>query len=187
MKRALFPLRGLLGLIIVALVSSNGHSESAKLDARKPDTRLPDAVAKALKAKFPKAKSTELEVEDENGVTIYDLEFKDEGIDKETDIAADGTMLEFSLVVAADAVPAPAMKAIRAAAEGATIERLEHAVISYETKDGKTIKLPEPQNQYEAEMTTGEQRGEITVASDGKVVEPAKWFNAKGEEDKDDK
>jgi len=172
----------MLALTTVTFLSSAGHSQTAR-----PDAKLPDAVAKSFQAKFPQGKITELEVEDENGVTIYDLEFKDEGIDKETDIAADGTMLEFSVAVAASAVPAPALKAIRAAADGATIERYEHAVISYETKDGKTVKLAEPRNEYEAEMAKGEQRGEITVAADGKVIEPAKWFSVKVEKGKDDR
>ena len=175
------PLLWVLAVTTVALVSSAGYSQTAK-----PDAKLPEAVAKAFKAKFPKGKIVDVEVEEENGVTIYDFEFKDEGIDKETDIAADGTMLEFSVVVDARAVPAPAMKSIRDAAAGATIDRLEHAVIGYEARDGKTVKLPEPLNQYEAEMTKGEQRGEITVAPDGKVIEPAKWFNVKGEKEKDE-
>ena len=47
---------------------------------------------------------------------------------------------------------------VQACADGATIERYEHAVISYETKDGKTVKLAEPRNEYEAEMAKGEQK-----------------------------
>jgi len=39
----------------------------------------------------------------ENGVTVYDLEFKDGPVEKETDIAADGTMLEYTVVVEAKA------------------------------------------------------------------------------------
>ena len=181
MKRTRCPLRWILAVTTIALVSSAGRSQTAT-----PDAKLPEVVAKAFKARFPQGKIADLEVEEENGVTIYDFEFKDEGIDKETDFAADGTMLEFSIVVAAEAVPAPAMKSIRDAAGGATIDRLEHAVIGYEAKDGKIVKLPELLNQYEAEMTKGEQRGEIAVAADGKVIEPAKWFNVKGEKDKDE-
>ena len=136
-------------------------------------------MAKTLKATFPKAEVLKLDVEQENGVTVYDFEFKDGETKKETDIAADGTMLEFTVVVADSVVPAPAMNAIRAAAKGAKIERIEHIEISYETKDGKVLKLPELVPHYAADLAKGRQTAEIAVAPDGGLVEAAKWTNAK--------
>ncbi len=118
--------------------------ENANKKAKK-EIKLPDAVTKTFKKTFPKGEINKLDVDVENGgVTVYDIEFKDGAIDKETDIAADGTMLEFTVVVEAKAVPPAAMKAVRKAAEGATMGRIEQIEISYETKDGKVIKLPSP-------------------------------------------
>ena len=190
MKRTACPMHAVLALTLLALLTAVLLSSTGRAaETAMPEAKLPEAVAKTFRAKFPKAEIIELEVEDENGVTIYDFEFKDKGIEKETDIAADGTMLEFTDVVAADSVPEPVMKSIRNAADGATIQRLEHVLISYEAKEGKIVKLAQPKVQFEAEMAKGEQRGEVTVASDGTVVEPAKWFRVKdGEkEDKSDR
>ena len=55
--------------------------------------RLPDSVARAFRSTFPKAEISKLDVDEENGVTVYDLEFTDGTIEKEADITADGTML----------------------------------------------------------------------------------------------
>ena len=114
-------------------------------------------------------------MEAENGVTVYDLEFTDGSIEKETDITADGTMLEFTIVVDAKDVTAAAMKTIREATEGATIKRIEHIEIGYETKDGKAIKLPKTVIRYAVDITKGDKTTEIVVDPDGAVVEPAKW------------
>ena len=91
-------------------------------------------------------------------------------------------MLEFTVVIEANDVPAAVMKPIREAAAGATMKRIERIEISYETKDGKTIKLPRPVTHYAVEMTRGDQSAEIVVARDGKVLEPARWGG-----DKEDK
>jgi uncharacterized membrane protein YkoI len=163
-------------LLGCALVPSTVRSQ-----ATIPDTRLPDPVRKTFRATFPKAEIEKLDVEVEDGVTVYDLEFKDGAIEKETDITADGTMLEFTVVISAAAVPAPAMEAIRKGAGRAALKRIERIEIRYETKEGKTIKLPRPVTHYAVEMEKGDQSAEIVVAPDGKVLEEPKWTGAKEE------
>jgi uncharacterized membrane protein YkoI len=140
----------------------------------KPAIKLPDPVMKTFKATFPKGEITKLDVDEENGVTVYDIEFKDGVTEKETDITADGTMLEFTVVIKAKQVPTAAMKAVRAAAKGAKIGRIERIEISYETKDGKAVKLDKPVTHYAVEIAKGDKTSEITVNPDGTaVVEPA--------------
>jgi hypothetical protein len=157
----------LLGLFLVPRAV---HSQEAITE-----TKLPDPVRKTFRAHFPTAEIEKLEVEVEDGVTVYDFEFKDGAVEKETDITADGTMLEFTIVISAKAVPAPAMQAIRKGAGGATLKRIEQIEISYETKDGKVVKLPRPVTHYAVEMEKGNQSAEIVVAPDGKVIEEPKW------------
>lgn len=159
-------------LLILALVfiPSAVFAQQTNLEAK-----LPDAVKKTFKAKFPKGEILKMEAEDENGVKVYDLEFKDAGIDKETDITADGTMLEYTVVIEAKAVPKAAMAAIQKAAERSTIKRFEWIELRYETKNGKAIKLPSPVIHYAAEMTKGQQSAEIVVDTSGKVLEEPKW------------
>jgi hypothetical protein len=161
----------LLGLVLTCAASA----------AQKPDLegRLPAAVKKTFRVQFPKAEIEKLDVEEENGVTVYDLEFRDGDTEKETDITADGTMLEFTVVIAAKDVPRAAMASIQKGAAGATMKRIERIELSYETKDGKTIRLPKTVTQYAVELTRAGQSAEIVVAPDGAVIEPAKWSPVK--------
>ncbi|MCX5644174.1 MAG: hypothetical protein NTZ17_05745 [Phycisphaerae bacterium] len=149
----------------------DGGFKLAKIE--KPAVKLPDPVARTFQAAFPKAEILKVDAEEENGVTVYDFEFKDGALEKETDITADGTMLEFTIVVRVKEVPAPALKAVRAAAKGAKIGRIERVEISYETKDGKAVKLGKPVTHYAVEIIKGGKTSEIVVAPDGTMVEPA--------------
>ena len=102
---------------------------------------LPDRGEKTVKAAFPKAEVTKLDLERENGVTVYDFEFRDGAHEKETDIAADGTMLEITLVIDATAVPPAVMNTIRSVSKGAKIKRIEQIEVRYRTHEGKITKL----------------------------------------------
>jgi len=169
-------------LLNLALVFSPSTILAQKTDL---EARIPDAVKKTFREKFPKGEIFKVDVDDENGVKVYDLEFKDAGIEKETDITTDGTMLEYTVVVEAKDVPEAAMSAVHKAAEGATIKRIECIEISYETKNGKVIKLSAPVIHYEVEMTRGQRSAEIVVDSSGKVLEEPKWGG--GDKEKDQK
>jgi len=159
----------------------DGGFKLTKIEVPLLDTALPDSVTKTFKATFPKAEIMKVDVDVENGVAVYDLEFKDGATEKETDITADGSMLEFTIVVEAEDVPAAAMKTVRRAAEGAAIGRIEYIEISYEIKDGRIVKLPETLINYAVEITRDGKTTEIVVNTDGTVVEPARWDDA-GEE-----
>jgi hypothetical protein len=160
----------LLALVGVMLAPAPGRAQDRDLEAK-----LPAPVKKTFRAQFPRAVIERLDVEEEGGVTVYDLEFRDGATEKETDITADGTMLEFTVVIEAKDVPEAAMKPIRKVAEGATMRRIERIEISYKTKDGKAIKLPKPVTHYAVEMSKGTRSTEIVVAPDGEVIEPARW------------
>lgn len=146
----------------------DGGFELARIE--KPKVELPAAAAKAFKDAFPKGEIEKLEAEEENGVTVYDIEFKNGAAEQEMDLTADGTILEVTLVVDAKAVPPAAMKAIEKAAEGAKIGRIENVDIRYETKDGKAIKLARPVTHFAAEFTRGDKTTEVVVTPDGAPV-----------------
>ena len=177
-----WPSMFVVALGAVAFLAPAGFSQTAV-----PADKLPELVAKAFETAFPKGKIEKVDAEEEDGVTVYDFEFEDGGIDKETDIAADGTMLEATVVVAPKTVPAAAMKAIREAAKGAKIQRLEHIEVQYETKEGKVVKLPEMVTHYAAELSKGKLHGEIVVGPDGAVVDAPKWVEEKKPAEKSEK
>jgi len=163
---------GLAGFAWLVLVAG-AHSESLA-----PDAKLPDPVEKTFRAAFPNAEIQKLDVEDEDGVKVYDFEFKDGDVERETDISDDGTMLEVTLVIDPKTVPAGPMKAIRKAAKGATLGRTEKIEVTWEIKDGKIVKLPKMATRYAAEMTKGDQKAEIIVNAKGGVVDAPKWVPA---------
>ncbi len=159
--------------IMASLVANAAPGTAKQLDISTP---LPDPVEKTYRATFPKGEISKLDVSEENGITVYDIEFSDGALEKETDIAADGTMLEFTLVIDAKAVPAAAMKTIRKTAAGARLGRIERIELSYETKDGAIVKLPAPEIRYAAEMAKKTTKAEVIVTPGGRVIEPAEWI-----------
>jgi hypothetical protein len=156
----------------MALVAAAGRAEGPA------EVKLPDPVAATFKAQFPKAEIQKLTSEEEEGVVVYDFEFKDGDAEKETDIAADGTMMEWTLVIPAEKIPPAAMKTIDKSAKGAALGRLEHIEVSYTTKAGKVVKLPEMVVRYAAELTKDGKRTEVIVNADGSVFEEPDWAAA---------
>jgi len=146
------------------------------------DTQLPDPVAATFKANFPRAQIERIDVTEENGVMVYDIEFQDGKMERETDIAEDGTMMEFTDVIPLKAIPAAPLKAIRKAAQGAKLGRLERIEVSYETRDGKVVKLPEAVTRFAAEMSRKGQHAEVIVGVDGAVVEAPVWVDDEEEQ-----
>jgi hypothetical protein len=71
------------------------------------------------------------------------------------------------------------------AADGGTIGAVEYEEIRAEAKHGRIVALDALRIEYEATLSKGDRTGEVTVASDGKVVEGPKWFKAGQDDDED--
>jgi hypothetical protein len=186
MKHANWILLGFVVALALALtVSTVSAKQESKEQAKKAKVELPAAVAKAVKDNFPNAEIDMAEKEEEAGITLYDIEFK--AAKGEIEVAQDGTVMDVATIVEMKDVPKAAAEAIQKAAEGATIKQLEksevRAEIKKEGEKGKIVKLDSPRYVYEAELVKGNQRGEIQVAADGKVIEALKW-STKGAKEK---
>lgn len=166
-----------LGLI--ALTTLLIAPATIRAEENKQQTPLPEAVQKSFNAHFPKAEIEKVDAEDENGVKVYDFEFRKGKMEMETDITADGTMIEVTYVIALKDVPKKALKPIDDAAQGARKGRTEKILISHELKDGKVVKLPNQLTHYAVEMRKGGEHAEIIVDANGKVVEAPKWVAPK--------
>jgi hypothetical protein len=160
-------------LIVAALLVTNtatGATESKDEDKR---SRLPAAVVKAIDANCPGAEIAKLDIESEEGIKVYDIEFKDAR--GEIDVLEDGTVLNVATIVEMKEVPEPAAAVILKAARGTTIKQLEKSEVRarIEKKDGKgrLFPLPAPEYEYEAEFAKG---GEIEVAADGRIIKAPK-------------
>jgi len=159
-------------------VAAEGKAE-AKEEAK---VELPPAAADAVKAAFPKAKIEEAKLEKECGLDVYEVELKlEDESEVEVEVATNGTIVEIETEIALKDAPPAVVEAVKAAAPDAKIEEVKKIEIRAEIKKAEAdkpaqlVKLDKPKIVYEAELKTDDKEGEITVAADGKVVEPLKW------------
>ncbi|UCE21321.1 MAG: PepSY-like domain-containing protein [Candidatus Aminicenantes bacterium] len=167
-----------VAVLALALTLSTGCIKQEGIEQEeKAEPELPAAVLEAVKADFPDAQIDKVEIVEEAGITLYDIEFKaDQG---EIEVAQDGTILDVATVITMEDLPKAAAEAIQKAAEGTTIKRLEKSEVRSEIReeDGKgiLIKFDIPRYIYEAELVKGDQRGEIEVDADGNIIEELNW------------
>jgi uncharacterized membrane protein YkoI len=173
--------------VVLAALAFVGFATIATAQEKKAEAKivLPEAVAKAVGVTFPNAEIDTMDVEQEAGITLYDIELK--GGHGEIEVAEDGTVMEVTTFVGMADVPAAAAAVIQKAASGAVIKQIEKAMtraeIKKEGKIGHIVKVENPSFVYEVELVKGEKTGEIQVAPDGKIVEPLKWDGSGGEKD----
>ena len=165
------PRTAVTTLALLVASGSAWAAEPPKADAKR--SRLPAAVAKALAANCPGAEIDKLDVEDEGGIKVYDIEFK--AGRGEIEVAEDGTVLDVATIVELKDVPEAAAAVIRKAAAGSGIRQLEkseiRARIEKTNGKGKLSPLRAPEYEYEAELAKG---GEIEVAADGRIIKAPK-------------
>jgi hypothetical protein len=173
MKGSTFSLSiGVLAILIVVTSFVSFAQESTKEEKVKV-SQLPAAVVEAIKSNCEKCVIDKATREIENGVRIYDFEFKSgQG---EMDVAEDGFVIERETVVLMKDVPPAAMNAIRNGAAGGRIRQIVRNDVRAELKDGKIIKLDTPKYLYEADLVKGNQFAEIQVSTEGEVIEAPQW------------
>lgn len=165
-----------------AIVEEEQVEEAIVEEAKK---ELPAAVIEAIKADFPDAQIDTVEVSEEAGITLYDIEFKDDA--GEIEVAQDGTVIDITTVITMEEIPEAAAKVLLMAAEGCTIKRLEKSEVRSEIKveeeQGTIVKLDSPRYIYEAELLKDDQIGEIEVDADGKIIKELSWDIKEKKED----
>jgi uncharacterized membrane protein YkoI len=188
MKRNNWLFLGFVILLAFGLTISIGCTKKAseeqaeKLEAEEqkpvtPEMDLPATVIDAINTHIPGAEIDKVEVAEEAGITLYDIEFKaDRG---EIEVTKDGTVIDVVTIITMEELPEAAAQAIQKASEGATILRLEksevYSEINKEGEKGIVVKLDTHRFVYEAELEKNGQTGEIEVDADGNITEPLKW------------
>ena len=180
----------LMMLSIVALVlaaSPVWAGPQGQEQAKKAKVELPPVVAKVVQANCPGAEIDQIDMEKEAGIVLYDIEFK--AGKGEIEVAADGTVMDIATIVALKDISKAAAEAIQKAAPDATVKQVEkyeiRAEIKKEGEKGTLVKLASPRYVYEADLVKGEQRAEIQVAPDGKIVEAPQWKAGVAEKDEE--
>lgn len=164
-------------MTMLALAIPTAWATQGTTEEKVKTSQLPAAVRQAIKSNCPNCTINKATREVENGVIIYDIEFKTgQG---EMDLAEDGSVIDRETVVQTKDVPAPALNAIRKGAAGGRIKQVARDEIRAELRDGKVIKLDTPKYVYEADLVKGNRVAEIQVTPDGQVTEAPSW-RAKG-------
>jgi len=184
MSRTHWMLVVVAGLAALALAGTAAWAKDEGSGDAKAKVELPEAAAKAIKAAFPNATVAKVEIEDEDGVKLFEVELKQDGAEMDVSVAPDGLIVSVESKIELKDVPEAAAKVIAKAAEGAEIKKIEKEEIRAEVKkDDKgaatLVKLDKPKLVFEAELVKGDQKGEIEVDAEGKVLEELKWA-AKG-------
>ena len=160
-------------VMMLALAASSGARPQGTKEEKVKMSQLPAAVVQAIKNNCSNCVIDKATREVENGVTVYDLEFKPgQG---EMDVAEDGSVIDRETAVEIKDVPAAALEAIRKGAAGGKIKQVAKDEVRAELKDGKIIKLGTPRYLYEADLVKGNKVAEIQVSPEGLVIEPPKW------------
>ena len=158
---------------ILAIGSTITAGQDSAKEQRLKISQLPPAIVEAIKTNCSGCSIDKATREVENGVTIYDIEFKrGQG---EIALTGDGSVVDRETVVLLKDVPAAALDAIRKGASGAKIKQIAKSEIRAELKDGQIIRLASPRYVYEAELEKGGQAAEIEVSSEGQVIEAPVW------------
>ncbi|HUX01663.1 MAG: PepSY-like domain-containing protein [Phycisphaerae bacterium] len=174
----------MLAAVMVFAVGVCAADEEQGCEVAKEEAKveLPAAVADALKAAFPEAKIEGVELEKECGLTIYEVELVQEGEPKmEVEVAPEGRIIKIETEIAQKDVPEAALQAIQAADPDAKCEEVQKIRICIKIekaeadKPAQLVQLDKAEIVYEAELKKDGKEGEITVAADGKIIEPLKW------------
>jgi hypothetical protein len=180
MSFARWRLLVVVGIAAVALVGSAVCAKEEGNGESKAKVELPEAAAGAVKAAFPNATIKKVGIEDEDGVKLFEVELMQDKAEMEVSVAPDGLIVSVESKVDLKDVPEAAAKAISKAAEGAEIKKVEKEEVRAEVKkDAKgaatLVKLDKPKLLFEAKLIKGDQKGEIEVDADGKIVEELTW------------
>ena len=151
-----------------ALIAGTGGYQAVA--DKVPVSQLPENVQKAIKD-YSKGEALEhVERETKNGQTVYEAEFKREGVNRHVTFAADGTLLPDQGVVnrAENALgrepaitfsdlPIAVQKTVKEQQAGRDVAKIER-----EMRDGKTV--------YNIELKDKGKNSHIYVASDGSMI-----------------
>lgn len=156
-------LYGCLLLCAILLVTAPA---SAQDKGKSTQGQIPQRVMQALMAKFPNAQIDVWTKEQEDGVTIYDIEFRQSRRRFEADVKEDGSIHNWEREVSAADVPVAVRQAVRKRFPGASITAIMAVTAmtnGKEALEGFEVTL----------LTAARKEAEITVAPSGKILEDA--------------
>lgn len=150
-----------------------GDEETVPLD------KVPRAVMEGVKARFADAKPTEAAKETEDGKTVYEVSFKQQGKNVDATLSPEGELLMIETAIDAKDLPKAATKTLEEKYPKATYKIVEKIV--------KVEKKRETLAYYEVLLATAEKDAiEVQVTAEGKVVNEEKKGPGEDDKKKDD-
>jgi len=146
---------------------------------------LPKAAADAVKAAFPGAEIEEVELDNEDGMKLYEVELELKDAEIEVTVSADGVIFEVETEITVEALPKAVADALAKVAKGGKVKEVEKEEQRAVVKDGKLVTLKTPTVTYSAEIRTADGEIEVEIAADGKVLEIENKGANKAEKDDD--
>ena len=146
-----------LALLSLALASTAANADNEK---KVTEQQVPKAVLDAFHTAYPQATEAKFEKE---GKGVYEVEFKDQGTEREASYSAKGKLLSTEEDVQPDALPAAVTDAIKKAYPQATISEAE-----------KNLKLDGTVHCYEVEIKDGAKALEVHLDPTGKILKTEK-------------
>lgn len=169
----------LISVLGLAVALSGGCASAGDGDGKKGGeqevalNQAPAAVQAAVKRVAGDNKVDKLVKETDEGKTVYEAEFKANGMAHSAKIAESGEVLEEEMDVQLSDLPAAARDAVNKKYPDGKIDRAELA-----KSNGKSM--------YEVHVTSGNAKHEVVVSSTGQVQE-AKHHGKDGGKEKDEK
>lgn len=151
LKSLLMPT--LLGLSVLSTGAIAGGEKKIS------EGQVPKPVLEAFHNAYPHAADLKYEADSKSGKTVYEIEFKHQGIEREVTYSANGTLLETEEAIKPDALPAAITEALRKAHPHATLEEVEQVM----EPDGKV-------NGYEVEIKDGQKVWEVHLDIAGRIL-----------------
>ena len=147
-------------LLTAMLVLAAATATATEKKIREAD--VPKPVLDAIQKKYPTAKLTGFEVENENGKTAYEIKLSDGKKQLEVVCSPAGKIVAEEEQIAIEEVPAKVRDALKASAKYGTwtVHHVERVV-----NDGNA-QAPE----YEIKVVSGKQAAELVFTPDGKLT-----------------
>jgi uncharacterized membrane protein YkoI len=162
-------MRNIVAVFVALLLSGTAFAEDKKIQ----ESEVPKPVLAKVKAKYPTAKMTGFELENENGKSSYEVKITDGAKQLEVICSPDGRIVAEEEKIAMDAVPEKVRQALKGNAKyGAWTVHHAEKVIESEKADSPT---------YEIKVVKGSTRAELVFTPDGTLTktEEKEWHEKK--------
>ena len=173
MKTYLITLTGAAAILV-------GCEQRGVEQASKEFNELPGAVQQTVRAQAPNAEIADVEQKSRDGVTVYEIQFRDKERHPAMQVAADGTLMRYEAGTAAVGKPG----GLEGAVKGSVATTVENQLSALPVSVQKVIQANAPKAEvvdirrkeengrvfYEIEYAGKERKPVLQVAADGHIL-----------------